>query len=195
MGIWDILLIGVALSMDAFAAGLTDGMREAHMGAEKMLLIAATFGIMQCVMPLMGYCFGELFSAAVAAVAPWLSFALLALIGGKAVAEFFKDRKASALQRTGARTVGTLEIAAQGIATSLDALAVGITFLAAETSNSLPMSAVWCAAIIGVITFSLSLAAVIAGKKMGDRFADKAKLLGGIVLIAIGIKILLEGLL
>ncbi len=195
MEIWDIFMLGVALSMDAFAAGLTDGMRETKMCPDKLLLIAATFGFMQFAMPLAGYLFGGLFAAVVERIAPWLSFALLAFIGGKSVVEFLSERNKPSLAGLGRKPVRHGEIAVQGLATSLDALAVGVTFLAAETSKSLPMSVFWCSAIIGCTTFLLSCAAVLFGKKIGDRFADNAKLLGGIVLILIGFKILLEGLL
>ncbi len=194
MQIWEILLIGAALAMDAFAAGMTDGMSEPKMGWGKFFLIAAVFGGMQFFMPLLGYFFGGIFTSVVEKIAPWLSFAMLAFIGGKAVVEFFLEQK-HAEKSSSQGGVKVSAILVQGLATSLDALAVGVAFLATETSNGLPMSVVWCSVVIGVITFLLSAAAVFIGKKLGDRFADKAKLLGGIVLILIGVKILLEGLL
>lgn len=193
MEIWEVLLLGVALAMDAFAAGMTDGMTNVHMGWKKTLLIAATFGFMQCLMPILGYFFGGIFAAFVEKIAPVLSFILLAFIGGKAVVEFFLERRKKGAQKP--RPVSAAEIFLQGIATSLDALAVGVTFLAVETENGLPMSVFLCAGVIGVITFFLSLLAVFLGKKLGDKFADKAKLFGGVVLIGIGLKILLEGVL
>ncbi len=194
MTIWEVVLIGVALSMDAFAAAMTDGMAEPRMKWIKIALIAATFGLMQCLMPIAGYFFGGIFTALVEKIAPILSFLLLAVVGGKAVAEFFLERRKKGEERP-PRPAAWGEIALQGVATSLDALAVGVTFLAIETENGLPMSAIWCSVLIGVITFCLSLCAVLLGRKLGDKFAEKAKLVGGCVLIAIGLKILLEGLL
>lgn len=193
MQIWEIVSIGVALAMDAFAAGMTDGMREPKMGWGKLLFIAAVFGGMQFLMPLLGYFFGGIFSSVVEMIAPWLSFCLLAFIGGKSVLEFFLERKKGE-GKVRPQSMKGAEVLVQGVATSLDAFAVGITFLAIGTSEGLPMSAVLCSLVIGVITFALSAAAVLLGKKIGDRFADKAKLFGGIVLVAIGIKILIEGL-
>ena len=83
----------------------------------------------------------------------------------------------------------------QAVATSLDALAVGVTFLAAEATTGLPLHAALCALVIGLVTFSLSFLAVVVGKRAGNRFSDKAELLGGVVLVVIGVKLLLEGLL
>lgn len=192
MSIWEILLIGVALSMDAFAAGMTDGMTEPHMGWKKTLLIAGVFGFMQFAMPVAGYFFGGIFTALVERIAPVLSFVLLAFVGGKSVVEFFLERKKK--EPAACRPARLSEVVVQGVATSLDALAVGVTFLAVETSDGLPMSVIWCSVLIGAVTLFLSLCAILIGKKLGDRFADKAKLAGGLVLIAIGLKILIEGL-
>ena len=197
MQIWEILLIGVALAMDAVAVGMTNGMTEPKMKWGKLLLIAGTFGVFQFGMPVIGYYFGYAFSALVERIAPWLSFALLVFIGGKMIVdcilELRKKRKGEEI--TERKPLGAGRLLLQGVATSLDALAVGVTLLAVETTSGLPMSAVWCSVVIGVITFVLVLPAVFIGKKAGDKFADKAEILGGIVLIAIGIKILVEAFL
>ena len=190
MELWEVLLIGVALAMDAFAVGATDGMAEPRMKGGKMVLIAATFGIFQAAMPILGYYAGYAFSEVIAKIAPWLSFALLAIIGGKAVLGFFFGKKEE--ESHPVRAGGLL---VQGLATSLDALAVGVTLLAAETAKGLPMHVTLCALVIGAVTFALVVPAVLLGKKVGNRFSDKAELLGGLVLLAIGIKILLEGIL
>ena len=197
MEIWEIILIGVALSMDAVAVGATNGMTEPKMKWGKLLLIAATFGLFQFGMPVIGYYFGYAFSSLVEKIAPWLSFALLAFIGGKMIAdcaiELHKKRKGEEVAER--KPLGAGKLLLQGVATSLDALAVGVTLLAAETTKGLPIHAVLCALVIGAITFSLVVPAVLLGKKVGGKFADKAGFLGGAVLIAIGIKILIEGLL
>lgn len=192
MDLWEIVLIGVALSMDAFAVGMTDGMTEPGMRPFKHAAIALTFGGMQFLMPVLGYFGGGIFADLLGKIAPYLSFFLLALIGGKSVAGYFIGRKNK--EPSLPRPAGAGAVLLQGVATSLDALAVGVTFVAAEATKGLPMSAIGCAGIIGVITFCLSLLAIFLGRKAGDRFADKAELLGGIVLILIGVKILVEGL-
>lgn len=196
MQIWEIFLLGAALAADAFAAGMTDGMAEPKMKWGKLLSIAGVFGFMQFLMPVLGYFFGGIFTVFVEKIAPWLSFALLLLIGGKAVVSFFVG---IAKKRKGEEAVpapaGIGEILLQGVATSLDALAVGVTLLAVETAEGLPMHAALCALIIGGVTFLLVVPALLIGKKAGDKFADKAELIGGLVLIGIGLKILLEGIL
>ena len=196
MAVWEILLIGLALSMDAFAVGMTDGMTEPRMKAKKVLLIAAFFGIFQGMMPIIGYYFSSLFTSLVEKIAPWLAFALLSFLGGKMVFDFFMERrkKQAGESETAEKRTGILKLLVQAVATSIDALAVGVTFLAAETADLLPLHIGYCALIICAITFTLSLAAVCIGKKAGDKFSDKAVLLGGVILIAIGLKILIEGL-
>lgn len=190
MEIWEVLLVGAALAMDAVAVGMTDGMAEPRMPVGKTLFIALMFGTMQLLMPVFGYYAGGAFVSAVAKIAPWLSFALLLFIGGKAILGAAERKKSEA-----PRPVGAGKILLQGIATSIDALAVGVTFLATETTVGLPMSVEWCSFLIGVVTFALVVPAVCLGKKAGDGLSGKAELLGGIVLIAVGVKILLEGIL
>ena len=196
MAIWEIVLIGVALSMDAFAVGMTDGMTEPKMKAWKVVVIAAFFGIFQFLMPVAGYYFGSIFTHIVQKIAPWLSFAILAFLGGKMVLDFILEQRQKKRGEAvkSEKSTGIAKLFVQAVATSIDALAVGVTFLAAETNGGLPMHVVLCALIIGAITFSLSTAAVAIGKRAGNRFADKAELLGGLILIAIGVKILIEGL-
>ena len=209
MQLWELFLIGVALAMDALAVSLTDGMTEPKMPAWKPVCIAGTFALFQAAMPLLGYYCGYAFSSLVKKIAPYLSFALLLFIGGKMILDSIleiseKRKRASAVQAGGAgesagkkrdAKTGAGKLLLQGVATSLDALAVGVTLLAAETTVGIPFHVLWCAALIGGITFALSYPAVWARRKIGDRFADKAGLLGGAVLIAIGVKILVEGLL
>ena len=201
MAVWEILLIGVGLSMDAFAVGLTDGMTEPKMKWWKVILIAVLFGGFQFLMPVLGYYFGSIFASVVQKIAPWLSFAILAFLGGKMIFDFFMERKKRGQDAQNAEADGKSQRAAgigklllQAVATAIDALAVGVTFVAAQTDKGLPFHAVLCALIIGAVTFLLSVAAVLIGRKAGDKFSDKAQLLGGVILIAIGLKILIEGL-
>lgn len=221
MSVWEILLIGVALSMDAVAVGMTNGMTEPKMRVFKMLLIAGAYAFFQFFMPVLGYYCGYAFSSLVEKIAPWLSFALLGFIGGKMIFDFVRDfvkskkeKKEQVAKIDGesvseppaetatdsfavpqGRKLGAGKLLVQALATSIDALAVGVTLLAAETTDGLPFHVTLCALLIGATTFLLSFAAVFAGKKIGNRFADKAGLLGGIILVGIGLKILLEGLL
>lgn len=188
MSFSDLILIAVALSMDAVAVGMTNGMEDPRMGRGKMLLVAAFYGGFQFLMPVFGYYGSAAVSALVEAVAPWLSFAVLVLIGGKAVVGSVGQRQRTLLPSKAALGLGKLLL--QAVATSIDALAVGVSLLAEEVSSGLPMPAFFCAAVIGGVTFLLSLAAVSVGKAAGDRFSDKAELVGGIVLILIGVKLL-----
>ena len=193
MSILDVILIGIALSMDAFAVSLSNGMAEPKMNYRKMLLIAGAFGLFQFLMPLLGYGCSYAFASLVEKIAPWLSFALLAFLGGKMIFDFFLERRAKKRgeEKSEERTRLTLgKLLVQAVATS-----IGVTLLAAETAEGLPVNIFLCALTIGAITFSLSMIAVFAGGKVGDAFSDKATLLGGLILIGIGLKILIEGLL
>ncbi len=201
MQLWEVLLISVALAADAFAVSLTNGMVESKMKLGKMCLIAATFGIFQFLMPVIGYYCGYAFAKLIEKIAPWLSFAILVIIGGKMLVDCFlewrKKRKTGGGQdeKQEKKPLGLLKLLIQAVATSIDALAVGVTFFACDTTSELPMPAMFCFVCIGVVTFLLSMIALAIGKKAGDKFADKAEIFGGVVLVAIGIKILLEGIL
>lgn len=196
MALWEIIIIGIALSMDAVAASLTDGMTEPKMPHYKAVAIAGTFAFFQFLMPVIGYYLGYAFTSLVEKIAPWLSFALLAFVGGKMIFDCIKEmlEKKKGVEQTEDKRTGAVKLLVQGIATSLDALAVGVTLLAAETGKGLPFHVTLCALCIGAVTFTLSIASVYIGKKVGNRLADKAELVGGVILIAIGLKILIEAL-
>lgn len=199
MQLWEIFIIGVALSMDAVAVGMSDGMAEPRMRCGKIFAVSGAFALAQFLMPLAGYYCGAAFAELVARIAPWLSFALLSFIGGKMILDGVRE---AAARRKRGRTLRSLPggigiggVLLQAVATSIDALAVGVAFVAAEATGGLPCPAALCALLIGATTFSLSAAAVVLGKKAGDRFSDGAELAGGAVLVFIGIKLLAEGLL
>ncbi len=213
MGIWEVLLLSVALSMDACTVAMTNGMTERKLSVKKALLIALFFGAFQMAMPIVGYFItgvvANAFMSTFEKISAWVSFALLAFLGGKMLFEGIKEllekRKskegcgcgngevALAEERSGL-TLGKLTL--QAIATSIDALAVGVTLQMAAISPIGLALGVWGATgAIGIVTFALSFAAVYIGKAIGDKLSDKAGLLGGIVLIGIGLKLLLEGLL
>ena len=205
MGIAELILIALALSMDAFAVGLTNGMTDSKMRVGKVFLIAAFYGFFQFIMPLIGFFASAVLSNLIEKIAPWLSFILLAFIGGKMFYDGVKEllekskniKQGTHAQIKGAQTNKPLNIktlTAQALATSIDALAVGVTFLAMQTAGTLPLN-VWCdCLIIGVTTFTLSVGAVYLGKCIGDKLSDKAEIFGGAVLLIIGVKILIEGL-
>ena len=197
MGIWEIFLIGVALAMDAVAVSLTDGMIEPRMRAGKMLCIAGAFAFFQFGMPLLGYGLGYALAELIEQIAPYLSFALLFFIGGKMVFDGIEENKHAEFfdPIPKKHETGAGKLLAQAVATSIDAFAVGVTFLAVETEVGLPVSALLCCTVIGIVTFVLSLPAVGLGRKVGNKFSDKAELLGGVILIFLGVKILLEGIL
>lgn len=206
MGIAELLLVAVALSMDAFAVGMTNGMTDRKMNVKKTLLIAAFYGGFQFLMPVVGYYASGLFSSLIEKIAPWLSFVLLVFIGGKMIfdgaKEIAENRKrkkegghdCDEEKKEFCKELNLQRLAMQAFATSVDALAVGVTFLALSTDGTLCLNIWWDSLIIGCVTFTLSVGAVYLGKFIGNKLADKAEIAGGVVLVAIGIKILIEGL-
>lgn len=205
MGIAELMLVAVALSMDAFAVGLTNGMTDSKMKVDKVLLIAAFYGFFQFMMPLIGFFASSLLTDLIEKIAPWLSFILLAFIGGKmlydGIKELLENRKLQkdpthaqeeAVDINKPLNIKTLTL--QALATSIDALAVGVTFLALSTAGTLCLNVWLDCLIIGVTTFTLSVGAVYLGKLIGNKLSDKAEIFGGAVLIIIGLKILIEGL-
>ena len=210
MHVWEILLLAVALSMDACAVAMTNGMCDAKMSVKKAVLIGVFFGIFQMMMPVIGYFISgivaDAFLGTFEKISAWVSFGLLAFLGGKMLVENIvemvkakregKDANACPVEK-GKKKPWLLELTVQAVATSIDALAVGVTLkMAAISETGLKQcGGVWGATgIIGAVTLALSVAAVYVGKKVGNKLADKAGLLGGIVLLGIGIKILIEGL-
>jgi len=172
------ILLGLALAMDAFAVALIQGARfRPRIGGA--LAIALTFGVFQAVMPLIGWGIGAVGFAYLEAVDHWIAFGLLALLGARMLTGHVGEEEAAHVL-TGSALV------AAGVATSIDALAAGITLPALDVA---PLVAV---AMIGGITFALSLAGVALGRRAGDAFGPWAERAGGVILIALGCKILAE---
>ena len=196
MGIIDILLTGVGLSMDAAAVSMTNGMNESKMKLPKILLIALFYGVAQGVMPLIGYYAGSLFATAVAKIAPWLALVLLGFIGGKmifeAICELKKEKNGEQPKEAKPLSLGSLAV--QALATSIDALAVGISLVALDKSGALAVNIFVAVSMIAASTFIISLVSVFIGKKFGELLSDKAELVGGLILVAIGLKIFIEGI-
>ena len=187
VGFVEILLIGIGLSMDAFAVAVSKGLSMRKIDYKAGLLIALFFGVFQAVMPLIGYFAAVRFEKHIVAVDHWIAFVLLSFIGIKAIGEAVKDLKNPEKEDKDFQLkIGELFILA--IATSIDALAVGISF--AFLSVSIGKSVL----IIGVTTLILSFIGVVLGNQFGAKLKAKAEIAGGIILILIGIKILLEHL-
>lgn len=233
MGFVELLLIGVGLSMDAFAVAVCKGLAMKRVNYRHALVIALMFGGFQALMPLVGWALGTQFEQYITPVDHWIAFALLAFIGGKMLWEALHGEAetgdgAAAEGEAGTEAVGTSsggtvgagaeaagmsvvgatggsgaarqatgeakerldmrELVLMAIATSIDALAVGITFA------FLQVDIVPAVALIGATTFALSLGGVVLGNQFGARFEKPASVVGGVVLILIGLKILLEHL-
>lgn len=204
MAFWEILLVSVALAMDACAVAMTNGMTDTKMPLRRQCTVGLFFGFFQFLMPLIGYFITGVLAGAFLetfqSISAWISFALLAFLGGKMIIEAIKEMRECRFRDDGecvcqARlTLGKLTV--QAIATSIDALAVGVTLqMASISAQGLALGAWGATLTIGIVTFVLSFFAVSIGKLMGDRLASKAGLFGGLVLVGIGLKILLESLL
>ncbi|MBP5415376.1 MAG: manganese efflux pump [Lachnospiraceae bacterium] len=187
--VFNSMLLGVGLAMDAFSVSLANGLNEPKMNRNKMALIASVFSIFQWLMPMIGWiCVHTIvtYFTAFEKIIPWIALLLLLFIGGKMLLEGIKDDD----EGDEKSKVGFSALIIQGIATSIDALSVGFTI--AEYGF---LSAFVCAVIIGVVTFIICFAGLMIGKRFGTRLASKASILGGIILIGIGIEIFIKGVL
>ena len=188
MGYWEILLTGVALAMDAFAVSICKGIKMPKLRKLHIVIIAVFFGGFQMLMPLIGWLLGSQFVQYISKFDHWIAFALLTFIGVKMAIESFKHEEEECCKCDSKLDLKELVVLA--IATSIDALAVGITFALYPDINILPSIS-----IIGIVTFVICAGGVVIGHKFGAKFKSKAELLGGIVLVIIGLKLLIEGLL
>ncbi len=183
MGIIEIFAIGIALAMDAFAVSICKGLSMKKMNWKNAIIIGLYFGTFQAIMPAIGYFLGTTLSGVVEKIDHWIAFILLSIIGGNMIKESSNDEMEKRNDKIDFKTMIVL-----AIATSIDAMAVGVTFAFLKTNLILAIS------IIGIITFIISVIGVIIGNNFGDKFQNKAELTGGIILIIIGLKILLEHL-
>lgn len=183
MGYGELFLIGVGLSMDAFAASICRGLTMERMRWRQGAGIALIFGGFQALMPLLGWTLGRQFEGYITSIDHWIAFLLLGWIGGKMIWDAFHDEGDGCPSSFRLR-----ELLVLAVATSIDALAVGITFAFLQVSI-LP-----AATLIGCTTFALSLAGVWIGHRFGSQYKNRATLAGGVVLCLIGLKILLEHL-
>ena len=179
----ELLILAVGLSMDAFAVAVCKGLALRKVRPAQMALVGLWFGGFQALMPVIGYLIGVQFSAYITAIDHWIAFALLALIGGNMVKEAVsnEDEEADA-------SLSFKKMLPLAVATSIDALAVGVSFA------FLNVQIVPAAGSIGAVTFVLSAVGVKVGSLFGAKYKSRAELVGGVILILLGLKILLEHL-
>lgn len=182
MGLLELFLLAVGLSMDAFAVSICKGLSLRKVDGKHMCLAGAWFGGFQMLMPLIGYAMGSLFAGMVSRYAHWIAMALLLYLGVSMILEALgEDEEESVMM-----DVKTMFLLA--VATSIDALAVGVTFAFLQVSI-LP-----AVCFIGCVTFAFSAAGVKIGSLFGSKYRSRAELCGGVILILIGVKIVLDGL-
>ena len=181
MGIWELFVLAVGLSMDAFAVSICKGLSLGKIKWKHMCIAGLWFGGFQALMPLTGYFLGSLFADIFTKYAHWIAFILLVFIGGSMIKEAFSKEEVNA-------SMSFQSMLLLAIATSIDALAVGVSFA------FLQVKIVPAVSFIGVITFLLSAIGVKIGSIFGDKYRSKAEICGGVILILIGVKTLLDGI-
>ena len=183
MGLIELFLIAVGLSMDAFAVSVCKGLAMPKCTFKKAAIVGLWFGGFQALMPAIGYILGAQFQEAIASIDHWIAFVLLALIGGNMIHEALDNDEEEADASLDVKPMFLL-----AVATSIDALAIGITFAFLKV-NIIP-----AVCFIGIVTFISSFAGVKIGNVFGARYKNKAEIVGGVILILLGLKILLEHL-
>ena len=183
MGLIELFLIAVGLSMDAFAVSVCKGLAMPKCTFKKAAIVGLWFGGFQALMPAIGYILGAQFQEAIASIDHWIAFVLLALIGGNMIHEALDNDEEEADASLDVKTMFLL-----AVATSIDALAIGITFAFLKV-NIIP-----AVCFIGIVTFIISFAGVKIGNVFGASYKNKAEIVGGVILILLGLKILLEHL-
>lgn len=182
------VLFGTGLAMDAFSVSMANGLNEPKMKKRKMLAVAGTFAVFQTLMPLLGWVCVHTIAGAFSSFQkfiPYIALILLCYIGGKMLFDAFHD-KGSGDEKP---AVGTAALLVQGVATSIDALSVGFTIADYDFKAALIESL-----IIGAVTFAICLGGLVIGKKFGTKLKNKASILGGVILIAIGLEIFITGI-
>ena len=191
MSFFNLISIGIGLSMDAFAVSICKGLCQRKMDWKKAVIVGLYFGIFQAVMPLIGYFLGSQFAGFISSFSHWIAFFLLAFIGIHMIKE---SREVSSEEEVACDINGELELdfknmIALAVATSIDALAVGVSFALLE------INILGAVAIIGITTFIISAIGVFIGFKFGSKYKSRSEVIGGLILIGIGLKILLESIL
>lgn len=188
MFIFNAVLFGIGLAMDAFSVSLANGLNEPKMKKSKLCGVAGVFALFQIIMPLAGwYCVHTVavFFESFRKFIPWIALLLLCYIGGKMLLEGIRN----AGGETEKPAVGFVALMVQGVATSIDALSVGFTIAEFSAAEAIAETL-----IIGAVTFCICVCGLILGKKFGMKLAGKASVLGGVILILIGIEIFVTGI-
>lgn len=181
-----LLFTSLGLSMDACAVSISNGMCYGNIQKKQIITTAAAFGFFQAFMPVIGFFIGSAFSDAIESIDHWIALILLGFIGGKMVVDAIRELKYPEVCIAGSKTLTPKTLFLQSVATSIDALAVGVGLAVMKVD-------ILSAAIyIGIITFINSIIGSHLGKKFGELFKQKAEILGGLILIGIGIKIFIE---
>lgn len=193
MGFWEVLLLAIALSMDAFAVAICKGLSLKCLSWKHPLIVGLWFGIFQGLMPLIGYLLGSAFLTYIEKIDHWIALVLLTVIGLNMIKESFSKEEECCDPR-----LGFAPMLVMAIATSIDALAAGLAMIvgfdfAPAVGGNIPALLI-SVGLITLITFSLSALGVKIGNAFGARFKNKAELAGGVILILLGVKILLEHL-
>ena len=199
MSLWELVAIAIALAADAFAVSICKGLATKEKYLKTGLACGIWFGFFQGLMPFLGWLLGSVFASYVESIAPYIAFTLLAFLGIKMIVEAIKDMKEAreaeaegiclCCQDERNASLAPATMFAFAIATSIDALAAGVSFAAMNANILIAVS------LIGIITFICSFIGAAIGAKVGGKFSEKAEIAGGAVLLIIGIKILIEGLL
>ena len=187
MGIFELFLLAVGLSMDAFAVSICKGLSVPKATIRHMCIAGLWFGGFQALMPFIGYTLGSAFTEYIIAVDHWIAFILLGLIGGNMIKEALDDDDdCEYCSEKESNPFGIRTMFLMAVATSIDALAVGVTFA------FLRVDILWAVTFIGITTFCFSAVGIKIGSIFGAKFKSKAEFAGGLILIGLGIKILLE---
>lgn len=183
MKIWEIVLIAIGVSMDAFAVSICKGLATKEKTLKTASLCGIWFGLFQVIMPLIGFFLGRVLAGLIENIDHWIAFVLLGIIGANMIKEAFSKKEEEV-----SNDLSFLKMLVLAIATSIDALAIGITFAILNVK-------IWiCVLIIGLTTFTFSFVGAIIGHKFGEKHKNKAEFVGGLILIILGIKILIEHL-
>ncbi|MBQ9604700.1 MAG: manganese efflux pump [Firmicutes bacterium] len=189
MSLWEIFVIAVSLAMDALAVATTNGLVLKKVSFKHACIFGLYFGGFQFAMPLIGYFCGSIFSEYIAMIDHWIAFGLLSIIGGKMLWDSLQADEDEALLYDESKILAPKNMTMLAVATSIDALAVGVSFALTKGCN------IWLSsAIIGIVAFALSFLGVIAGRKIGSKFQAYATRVGGCVLMIIGLRILITDL-
>lgn len=188
----NVSLTSLSMAVDAMTVGAVDGIHEKKMPLWKVFFIALLFGIMQMLMPIIGYFIGYSFKEQLETYIPWIAFALLTLLSLKSLYDFIAERKDKENQKEEReeKMLKIPEILLQGVATSIDALCIGFVYLNLEI-----LEAMLVFGIIGIVTFVLSFLTTFFGSKVADKLEKWASLISALVFFAVGLKILLQGIL